>query len=404
MVHPMTKTDLLRRFNPRVVDFQPCQEWQAESRRLHVRPCPAPAAAATVRVDALPPQTAQRLVRLIGKASGEAWVSDRHAATVGLIIRGRLDAIESSLSRIPNEPLTVRQAAECVLAALEAYQTHTFRLKLKRCQLRLGPRAAVMGIVNVTPDSFSDGGAYFSTRKAVDHVLAMCEAGADIVDVGAESTRPGAQAVDADTERRRVIPVIETLSDRIEQPISIDTSKAEVARDALAAGAQIINDVTGFTGDEDMPAVAADSGAAVIVMHMRGNPRSMQRHPRYRDIMSEITAYLRGCIERAVKAGVKESQIVVDPGIGFGKTVSHNLEIMRRMHEFRSLGRPVLVGSSRKSFIGKVLDAPMDRRLWGTAATVCWAVAHGASVVRVHDVREAVDVVRMTEAMASMKR
>lgn len=364
----------------------------------------APASFVTMKLESLPAPAARELARMIERAGGQAWSSQRGSGTVTLLLRAELGVVESAPSRMANGLEPARQAAQCALDALNAYQTDTFRMKLRRGRLQLGRRTAVMGIVNVTPDSFSEGGAHLSKRSAVAHALAMCDAGADIIDVGAESTRPGAQAVDADTELRRVLPVIEALAERVAQPISIDTSKAVVAREALAAGAQIVNDVTGLSGDDNMPETVARSAAPLVVMHMRGNPRTMQRRPRYHDIIAEIAGHLRGCIDRAVKAGVKESQIVVDPGIGFGKTLDHNLEIMRRLHELRSLGRPVLVGTSRKSFIGKVLDASVDRRLWGTAATVCWAVAHGASIVRVHDVREAVDVVRMTEAMASTKR
>ena len=353
----------------------------------------------TVRVERVPLLVARRLGREIEGVGGQVWMSSSRDGGVEMVLRGCLEGISGVCSLSAGAPEATTQVKECVATTIEAHQSSTFGLRLKRGRLRLGRRTAIMAILNVTPDSFSDGGSFLSKERAVEHALGMCRDGADILDVGGESTRPGAEAVDADEERRRVLPVIEALASRIDQPISIDTSKADVARDALAAGAQIINDVTGLSGDSEMPGVAAESGAPVVLMHLRGRPRSMQRRPRYHDVIAEIAGYLRSRIDEAVAAGVEPSQIAIDPGIGFGKTVGHNLEIMRRLHEFRSLGQPILIGASRKSFIGKVLDVPIDQRLGGTAATVSWAVAQGVHIVRVHDVVEAVRVARMTEAM-----
>ena len=398
-VKTMSKTDLLRRFSPRIVDFHSCSAWPVERKRLGVPAEPTPSTVVTVRVERVPARAAHSLGREAREAGGQVWTAKSRDGGVEVVLRGCLEDLSKACSRSVDEPEGVRQVKDCVETVIEAYQRSNFTLRLKPGRLNLGQRTAIMGILNVTPDSFSDGGSFLAKETAVEHALAMCEDGADVLDIGGESTRPGAEAVTADEERRRVIPIIEALAGRIEQPISIDTSKAEVARDALAAGARIINDVTGLSGDPEMAGVAAESGAPVVLMHMRGSPRSMQRSPRYRDVISAIALYLRSRIHDVVAAGVAESQIVVDPGIGFGKTVSHNLEIMRRIHELRSLGRPMLIGASRKSFIGKVLDVPVDQRLWGTAATVGWAVAQGAHIVRVHDVVEAVRVARMTEAM-----
>jgi dihydropteroate synthase len=258
-----------------------------------------------------------------------------------------------------------------------------------------------MGVLNVTPDSFSDGGRFFDPARATGQALAMIAAGADIVDVGGESTRPGAATVDADEERRRVTPVIDAIrragSDVL---ISVDTTKASVAEAALAAGAHIVNDISALRFDERMTAVARDSGAGVVLMHMRGTPQTMQQEPAYKDVVGEVRAFLEDRIEAAVAAGIDRTQIAVDPGIGFGKTVAHNMALLARLDTFRDLGCPMIVGTSRKSFIGHVLDRkdPADR-VWGTAATVAWSVSHGARVVRVHDVAAMRDVARMTDAL-----
>jgi len=289
--------------------------------------------------------------------------------------------------------------AEAISATLEAYRRTTFRLECRGTALEVGKRTLIMGIVNVTPDSFSDGGEFLDPEAAVAHAERLAEEGADILDIGGESTRPGAQPVDARTELARVIPVIEALASRVNVPISIDTSKARVAERALEAGASIINDVTALRGDPGMRAVAAHSGVPVILMHMKGTPRTMQRNPTYDDLTGEIIGHLRASMTMAVRAGVREEQIIVDPGIGFGKTLGHNLEIMRRLGELRSLGRPILLGTSRKSMIGAILDVPPPERLFGTAATLAFGIQRGAHILRVHDVRPAVHVARMTDAM-----
>ncbi|MBM4079471.1 MAG: dihydropteroate synthase [Planctomycetes bacterium] len=264
--------------------------------------------------------------------------------------------------------------------------------------LKLGAKTLVMGVLNVTPDSFSDGGQHFAAEAAVRHGLEMVEAGADIIDVGGESTRPGAETVPETDEIRRVVPVIEALMAKATPFISIDTYKPAVAAAALDAGARMVNDVNGLR-DAKMMALVARRGVPAVIMHMQGTPRDMQKNPTYADVVGDILAFLRAQIAAAVRAGVAAERLIVDPGIGFGKTVAHNLEILRRLDEFRSLGRPVMIGTSRKSFIGHVLGVPVEQRLMGTAATVAWAVAKGARIVRVHDVREAAQVVRMCDAI-----
>ena len=260
-----------------------------------------------------------------------------------------------------------------------------------------------MGVLNVTPDSFSDGGNFLDVNTAVQHAREMARAGADIIDIGGESTRPGATTVSAEEELRRVLPVVERLRDLV---VSVDTTKSVVAEKALAAGARIVNDISALRFDPRMVDVVRDTGAGVVLMHMQGAPQTMQQGPRYDDVVAEVRSFLAERIALAGSQGLKKSQIAVDPGIGFGKTVEHNLQLLAHLGEFRSLGCPVVVGTSRKSFIGKVLAdrsgeraGGADGRLWGTAATVAWAVAQGARVVRVHDVAEMSDVVRLVEAI-----
>ncbi|MBI3391727.1 MAG: dihydropteroate synthase [Nitrospirae bacterium] len=259
-----------------------------------------------------------------------------------------------------------------------------------------------MGILNVTPDSFSDGGRFAADGDAVRAAERMVEEGADIIDVGGESTRPGAPEVSAEEEIRRVVPVVEALAPRLPIPVSIDTAKAAVARAAIAAGAAIVNDVTALTGDPAMGDVAARAGVPVVLMHMRGTPRTMQADPEnlaYGDVVADVRAELSDRLARAERAGIDPALTIVDPGIGFAKTPEHNLALLARLNELAALGRPILVGPSRKSFIGHVLGLPVMDRLEGTAAAVAIAVMNGAHIVRVHDVGSMVRVVRMAAAI-----
>jgi dihydropteroate synthase len=264
--------------------------------------------------------------------------------------------------------------------------------------IRFGKRTAVMGVLNVTPDSFSDGGAWTDPDRAVRHARRMVREGADLIDVGGESTRPGARPVPAAEELRRVVPVVERLAaEKI--LVSVDTSKAAVARAAFRAGAKILNDVTALRGDRAMARTAADAGVGVILMHMKGTPRTMQKNPAYGDVVAEILYFFREIFETAWSAGIERDKIIVDPGIGFGKSPEHNLEILRRLDEFRSLGRPLAIGTSRKSFIGRALGRRVGDRVSGTGATVAAAILRGADLVRVHEVREMSDVARMSDLL-----
>ncbi|HVD37587.1 MAG TPA: dihydropteroate synthase [Solirubrobacterales bacterium] len=245
----------------------------------------------------------------------------------------------------------------------------------------------LMGVVNVTPDSFSDGGLYLDPEAAIAHGRELVAAGAEILDVGGESTRPGAKAVSEEEELRRVVPVIRGLRD-LGCELSVDTSKAPVAAAALDAGAAIVNDVTALRGDPEMAALCAERGATVVLMHMLGEPRTMQDDPRYEDVVTEVQAFLAERLEAAVAAGIAGERIWLDPGIGFGKTADHNLELLRRLGELRELGRPLVVGTSRKSFIGRFDGSAAGERLGGTIASSVLAAAEGAAVLRVHDVAE----------------
>jgi dihydropteroate synthase len=264
--------------------------------------------------------------------------------------------------------------------------------------LACGARTLVMGVLNVTPDSFSDGGRWTDPARALRRARDMVREGADIVDVGGESTRPGARAVPAEVETRRVLPVVEALAAE-GIVVSIDTSKAAVARACFRAGAEILNDVTALRGDPAAAREAARAGAAVVLMHMKGTPRTMQRAPRYRDVVAEIRDFLADRLQYALSEGIDRDRILVDPGIGFGKRPEHNVEILRRLNELRRLGRPLVVGTSRKSFLGHYLGRAVGARREGTAATVAAAILRGADVVRVHDVREMADVARMADIL-----
>jgi dihydropteroate synthase len=260
-------------------------------------------------------------------------------------------------------------------------------------------RCLVMGVLNVTPDSFSDVGRYLDHGAAIAHGRALVAEGADLLDVGGESSRPGATYVDERTELDRVVPVIEALAPAIDVPISIDTRKSGVARAALAAGAAIVNDVSAGRDDPDILGVAADAKAPVVLMHMQGTPATMQDDPHYTDVVAEVADFLAGRCAAAEAAGVPRDALVVDPGIGFGKRDEHNYALLADLARFTLLGHPVLVGASRKGFIGRALGLPALERMEGTAATVVWVVERGARIVRVHDVRHMVRTVRMTEAL-----
>jgi dihydropteroate synthase len=275
-----------------------------------------------------------------------------------------------------------------------------FALTLPGGVLVLGERTLVMGVLNVTPDSFSDGGHFLETEKAVKHALEMQRAGADLIDIGGESARPGAIGISVEEELRRILPVLRGLRRRLRIPISVDTCKVEVAQAALAAGAEMINDISGLRADPALAKVAKRGGVPLVLMHIRGTPKTMQQLKPAKNIWREVERSLRWSVERALKAGVRRGQLLIDPGIGFGKTVTQNYELLCRLDRLQKFKLPILIGTSRKSFIGKVLGSvPPEQRLFGTAASVTAAILAGAHIVRVHDVAEMVPVARVADAV-----
>jgi dihydropteroate synthase len=279
-----------------------------------------------------------------------------------------------------------------------------YRLHLHSGVLELGERTLVMGVLNVTPDSFSDGGKFLEPRSAIEHALEMERAGADLLDIGGESTRPGSTGTAAETELARILPVLEGLYGALKIPIAVDTRKSQVAEAAISAGAQIINDVSGLRFDARLAEVAQRRGVPVILMHMRCEPATMQKGPFAREVMKDVVQGLRAAIRKARAAGVRKSQIVIDPGIGFGKSFEQNYELLRKLPELAKLGYPLLVGTSRKGFLGATLarngkSAPPEERLWATAATVTASILGGAHIVRVHDVAEMAQVAGVADCL-----
>ena len=322
-----------------------------------------------------------------------------------VLLMGTHKQILALAGKIEKQPFGLDGIAGDLRGLLSHLEKKPWVLKTSRRELLLGEKTLVMGVLNVTPDSFSDGNRYYDRQRAVDRGLQMAEQGADIIDIGGESTRPGAQKVSLKEELARVIPVVEQLAPKLAIPLSVDTTKAEVAQKALAAGAEIINDISALAGDRKMASVIRKASAAVVLMHMRGTPADMQQGDlRYEDLTGEIIAFLSGAVQKALAAGISRERLVVDPGIGFGKTYEDNCTILNKLREFRTLGLPLLVGTSRKAFIGSVTGDAADQRMEGTAATVAAAVMNGCHIVRVHDVAAMKKVAAMTDAIVRAGR
>jgi len=317
-----------------------------------------------------------------------------------VILMGTSKQLRRFTEKITRQPFGLSLLAAAVVRFLENIDKQSHILKTARRDITLGDRTLIMGIVNVTPDSFSDGGRYLTTDQAVAHALRLIDEGADILDFGGESSRPGALPVSPEEESARVVPVIEAVARQVDAPLSIDTTKAAVARAAIEAGAEIVNDISSMSFDGQMPAVVSGSGAAVILMHMRGTPVDMQAGDlTYASLWGEIIRYLEGRIAAAQKDGIEGWRIVVDPGLGFGKSAEDNFKILRDLHECRVLGVPVLVGPSRKSFIGRITGGAPEDRTEGTAAAVTAAILKGAHFVRVHDVGTMKKVAAVADAI-----
>jgi len=319
-----------------------------------------------------------------------------------VLIMGTLKQISALIKKIEKQPFGLNFIAQDISEILKNSRQKEFIFKTSKREIVLGKKTIVMGILNITPDSFSDGGLFYNSKTAVDRALQMIDEGADIIDIGGESSRPGAKSVDAKIELDRVIPIIEKLVKKTKIPISIDTTKAKVAKLALAAGAEIVNDVSALNGDKKMAGIVRDVGAAIILMHMRGNPQNMQKDNLvYDDLMGEIISYLKTSSEKAISAGIDKNCLAIDPGIGFGKTAEDNYKTIKNLAELKGLGFPIMIGPSRKSFIGKVIGGEPHQRIEGTAAAITAAIINGAKIVRVHDVAAMKKVCAVTDAIVT---
>ncbi|MFA5074395.1 MAG: dihydropteroate synthase [Nitrospirota bacterium] len=363
---------------------------------------------ATVTINGLTSEQTD-LLRAIITANSETCLSLSGSArstdhTSSLILTAPADRLQHVVHSRAASNGVLADCFKKISALLDNYLRTDYKINCGGKILDLGSHTHIMGILNVTPDSFSDGGRYNDYEKAVIHAKKMVAAGADIIDIGGESTRPGATALSEDEECSRILPVIQRLSAELPVPLSVDTYKARVAEQALQAGCSMINDISGLRFSKDMAAVTAQYGAAVIIMHIKGTPRDMQVNPEYQDVVQDVIAYLEQGLEIAAQAGVDREKILLDPGIGFGKTLEHNLTLINRLDELRCLDRPLVLGTSRKKFIGTTLDIPIpEKRDEGTAATVALGIERGARIIRVHDVSHMVQIARMTDAILRAK-
>lgn len=320
--------------------------------------------------------------------------------TTDCLIMGTSAQLEALVDKLKRQPFGLEQIGGEVKMALRRFDEQGTVLDLGKKVLRFGRKTFVMGIVNATPDSFSrDGILGLPVEEGCAYAEEMVACGADFIDIGGESSRPGSKPISAKEEVSRVLPLLKRLVKKVRVPISIDTTKSEVAKAALDSGASIVNDISALRYDKKMATLVGRRKAALVLMHMKGSPATMQRKPRYLHLMTELMDFFETAIERAADAGIAREKIILDPGIGFGKTVEHNVEILRRLPELKCFGRPILVGLSRKSFIGQILGADVRQRLWGTAAALGMTITNGADIVRVHDVREMKQVVRVTDAL-----
>ncbi len=351
-----------------------------------------------LKVEGIDPRTANLLKQEMLSLGGDVAVDGRgldcSTETTDALLFANYKQLERLILKLDRYP-RLQPLGQTLKETLANLAKDEYAIRCRSRTYRLGKRTLLMGILNVTPDSFSDGGRYFDQEKAIAHGLKMAEEGADIIDVGGESTRPGSTPIGLKEELSRVIPVVETLAEKLPVPISVDTSKPAVAQRAIEAGAEIINDISGLCFDVDLAHVAAKEGTPLILMHIRGTPETMQKNTHYDSLFSEILSSLKDSIARAESAGVNPDQIVIDPGIGFGKDLAHNLLIIKNISEFRVLGKPILIGTSRKAFIGRILNAGVTERLEGTLSSIAIAVLNGAHMIRSHDVlpaRKAIDV------------
>lgn len=341
----------------------------------------------------------QEMLSLGGDAAVSKGIISGKDKKSDCLIFGSLAQIKKLIFKLRRQPAVFSEISPRVERLIRSYEKSKFEFRCCDFKLNLSRRTFIMGILNVTPDSFSDGGKYFNEEDALRRGLELEKEGADIIDIGGQSTRPGAKEISCEEEKKRIVRIIKSLCQRVKIPISVDTYKYEVAQAALGAGASIINDVYGLRKDVRLAKLAVEFRAGVVLMHMKGTPRTMQRNPCYKDLMGEIINFLSETVELAVLAGINEKSIMVDPGIGFGKTVKDNFVIIKKLAELKSLGKPILIGPSRKSFIGEILKVPADERLYGTMASVSASVLAGANVIRAHDVDCVKQAVKITDAV-----
>lgn len=402
------RTEILLRLPVRCLEIASIDRSHSEMERIGVDPAGIRIMAPkhfhyNIKLEGLTPAQAniikQEMLSMGGDAAVARGVASCSVERSGAILSGTLAQFTKLAGKLNCQPFGLPALSERIALAIEnsRQRRHTVVSRAGR-EWTLGERTLIMGILNVTPDSFSDGGKYLDVDRAVERAVEMASQGADWIDVGGESTRPGAAPVDTEEELKRVVPVVERLADK-GLVVSVDTTKARVAEAALKAGAEIINDVSALSADAEMAGVCAAHGAPVVLMHMRGTPLTMQKDTAYADLVGEVFNYLAGRMDYALKAGVGAEKIIIDPGIGFGKTAEDSLEIISRLSEFRSLGRPILVGPSRKSFIGAVGGASGAGRLSGTIAASVASILKGVSVLRVHDVAEAKQASLMADAI-----
>lgn len=351
-----------------------------------------------------PCKTANIIKQEMLSIGGDAAVNRGSVAcsvpSTDILIMGTIKQISALAGKLGKQPFGLNQISQELRELLKNADKQEYVLKTTRREILLGRKTQIMGILNATPDSFSDGGLFYDRRRAIDHALQMIDQGADIIDIGGESTRPGAASVSTEEELKRVIPVISDIVRQTNVPISIDTTKAQVAGEAIAAGAEIVNDISAGNNDPQIRQIVKEGRAAMILMHMRGMPLNMQKGDlTYADLMGEIIDYLEECIEKAISAEIEKECLVVDPGIGFGKTPEDNYRIINRLLELRTLGLPIMIGTSRKAFIGKITGGEPQERTEGTAATVVASIMNGCHIIRVHDVAFMKKVAAVTDAI-----
>ena len=401
-----------RRHDVYVTEIDDPDQARREMKRIGVHP---------YGIDIMAPKAVFRVVKVTGVSSCQANVIKQEMLSIGadsanaagcidcsreesdILLMGTIAQLGRLCSKLERQPPSFQHLSRNIKKALQDYDSEPkLKWELPGCDLECGSRTLIMGVVNVTPDSFSDGGAYFNHEAAAEHALRLEKEGADIVDIGGESTRPGSDPVSPEQEQERVLPVLENLKEKIRIPVSIDTKNASTAEQAVKRGAVIVNDVTALSGDDSMARFCSEAGVGVVLMHMLGTPKTMQKNPEYEDVVAEVGDYLEERISAAREAGIPPERIVTDPGIGFGKTMEHNLALLRSTREFISrFHRPLLIGVSRKRLIGELTGKDVSERVFGTVGAVVTASAGGGTIMRMHDVAACRDALKVSDAIRS---